>query len=47
VTLIVAALILALFGQYPLLSEPVVAIKRMIIVALPASFCVTVVDSLR
>lgn len=47
VTLIVAALILGLFGQFPLLTEPSVAIKRMIIVALPASFCATVVDSLR
>ena len=45
-TLIVAALILGLFGQFPLLTEPAVAIKRMIIVALPASFCATVVDSL-
>jgi len=46
VTLIVAASILGLFGQFNLLTEPVVAIKRMIIVALPASFCATVVDSL-
>lgn len=46
VTLIVAALILGLFGQFPLLTEPAVAIKRMVIVALPASFCATVVDSL-
>jgi uncharacterized membrane protein len=47
VTLTVAALILGLFGQFPLLTETSVAIKRMIIVALPASFCATVVDSLR
>ena len=47
VTLTVAALILGLFGQFPLLTEPAVAIKRMVIVALPASFCATVVDSLR
>lgn len=46
VTLTVAALILALFGEFPLMTEPAVAIKRMIIVALPASFCATVVDSL-
>ena len=47
ITLTVSALILALFGQFPLLTEPIVAIKRMIIVALPASFCATVIDSLR
>lgn len=47
VTLAVSALTLDLFGQFPLLKEPAVAIKRMIIVALPASFCATVVDSLR
>ncbi|MGB5226176.1 MAG: DUF2391 family protein [Arenicellales bacterium] len=47
VTLIVAALILGLFSQFPLLTEPAVAMKRMVIVALPASFCATVVDSLR
>lgn len=47
VTLVVAALTLDLFGQFPLLTEPAVAINRMIIVALPASFCATVVDSLR
>ena len=46
-TLIVAALILGLFDQFPLLTETHVAIKRMIIVALPASFCATVVDSMR
>ena len=47
VTLIVAALILAIFHQFPLMTDTLVAIKRMVIVALPASFCATVVDSLR
>lgn len=46
ITLIVAALILFAIDQFPLLTEPRVAIKRMIIVALPASFSATVVDSL-
>ena len=46
VTLVVAAVILALFSQFPLITESAVAIKRMIIVALPASFCATVVDSI-
>lgn len=47
VTLIVAALILTLFGQFSLITETMIAVKRMIIVALPASFCATVVDSIR
>jgi len=47
ITLIVASLILSLFGQFPILSDSMVAIKRMVIVALPASFCATVVNSLR
>jgi uncharacterized membrane protein len=47
ITLIVAALILGLFNQLPLMSETMVAIKRMVVVALPASFCATVVDSIR
>jgi len=47
VTLIVAALILAIFDQFPLMTDALVAIKRMIIVALPASFCATVINSLR
>ena len=46
VTLVVAAVILVLFSQFPLITESAVAIKRMIIVALPASFCATVVDSI-
>jgi len=47
ITLIVAALILTLFNQFPLMSDMAVAIKRMVIVALPASFCATVVDSIK
>ena len=46
VTLIVAALILIAIDHFPLTTEPVIAIKRMIIVALPASFSATIVDSL-
>ena len=47
VTLVVAALILTILNQFPLLTDSTTAINRMIIVALPASFCATVVDSLR
>jgi len=47
VTLFIAALILTVLNQFPLLTDSAVAINRMILVALPASFCATVVDSLR
>ena len=46
VTLLVAATTLFAVGKLPLVSETVVAIKRTIIVAFPASFAATVVDSL-
>lgn len=46
ITLTVSAFMLAVIDQFPLLTEPDVAIKRMIIVALPASFSATIVDSL-
>ena len=47
VTFLVSALILATIDQLPLVAEPVVALKRTIIVTLPASFSATVVDSLQ
>jgi len=47
ITLVAVGLILFAVDQLPFLTEPVVAIKRMIIVALPASFTATVVDSMR
>ncbi len=46
ITLFAVASILFAIDQLPLFDDPVVAIKRMIIVALPASFAATVVDSL-
>jgi len=46
ITLLAVGLILFAIDQLPLLTELVVAIKRMIIVALPASFTATVVDSM-
>ena len=47
VTLVISALILTVLNQFPLLTDSATAINRMILVALPASFCATVVDSLR
>ena len=46
ITLLTATLCLAAFGKTPFLTEPLVALKRIIIVSLPASFSATVVDSL-
>ena len=47
ITLLVCAIILASIGKLHLFTEPVVAIKRTIVVAFAASFAATVVDSLR
>lgn len=46
VTLAVAALCLLAINKLPLLSEPIVAIKRTILVSLPGCFLATVVDSM-
>lgn len=46
ITLLVSASILALLGKFPLLSDTAVALNRMVLVAFPASFSATVVDSL-
>lgn len=46
ITLVAVGFMLFAIDQLPLLSDPIVAIKRMIVVALPASFAATVVDSL-
>jgi len=45
-TLLVAAAVLFAIDRLPAASQTVVAIKRTIIVAFPASFAATVVDSL-
>lgn len=45
VTLLVSAATLLAFDVLPLLSDPAVAVKRTIIVAFPASFAATAVDS--
>jgi uncharacterized membrane protein len=46
ITLFAVGSILFAIDQLPLLTDPAVAIKRMIIVALPASFAATVIDSI-
>jgi uncharacterized membrane protein len=47
VTLTVAALVLLLVDKLPLFEAPGVAIRRTILVAFPATFSATVVDSLK
>jgi uncharacterized membrane protein len=45
-TLLVAALLLAGIDRLELMTDPVLALKRTILVAVPASFAATAVDSL-
>ena len=45
-TLAVSALLLVCVDRLDLFAQPLVAIKRTILVAFPASFAATVVDSL-
>lgn len=45
VTMLIAAAVLFAVDRLPLFTETMVAIKRTIIVAFPASFAATVVDS--
>lgn len=45
-TLMTAAAVLFAIGKLPLVTETLVAIKRTIIVAFPACFAATVVDSM-
>jgi uncharacterized membrane protein len=46
VTLVVSALLLVAIDKLLLLSDPMVALKRTILISLPASFFATVVDGL-
>ena len=46
VTLLVCALCLLAIGKLPILVEPTVALKRVVLTSLPASFLATVVDGL-
>jgi uncharacterized membrane protein len=45
VTLLISACMLIAIDQFGLFEDPVVAVKRAIIVAFPASFAATLVDS--
>ncbi len=45
ITLIVIALVLLCLNKLPLLSEPLIAVKRILIVSMPASMGAIVVDS--
>jgi len=47
ITLLICAAILAMLGKLPLFTETAVALKRVVLVAFPASFSATVVDSLK
>lgn len=44
---LVALIGLLVIDKLPLVEEPMVAINRIILVAFPASFSATIVDSLR
>lgn len=46
ITLIVVALVLTALNQFPITTMPDIAIKRVIIVAMPASLGAIIVDSL-
>ena len=46
-TLLISAALLYGVDRFDLVGEPMIAIKRMILVAFPASFAATVVDGLR
>ena len=46
ITLLISGFILLAIDKFPIMTDPIVAIKRTIIVALPASFSATIIDSL-
>jgi uncharacterized membrane protein len=47
VTLFVCATILIMLGKFPLFSDTATALNRVVLIAFPACFSATVVDSLR
>jgi uncharacterized membrane protein len=47
ITLLVVVVILTMFQKLPWQTDPAIAIRRIILVAFPASFSATVIDSLR
>ena len=45
-TLVISSLILLAVDKWPLLSDPIVAMKRAVLVSCPASFAATILDHL-
>lgn len=45
ITILVVALLLFALNKFPLLSEPVIALKRLIVISMPASMGAIIVDS--
>ena len=46
ITLLLCSVILLMVGKFPLFTETTIALKRVVLVAFPACFSATVVDSL-
>ncbi|WP_158970715.1 DUF2391 family protein [Paraglaciecola sp. L3A3] len=46
ITLFVVALVLLALNKFPIISEPILALKRLIIVAMPASLGAIIVDGM-
>ena len=46
-TLLVCSVILLMVGKFPLFTETTITLKRVVLVAFPACFSATVVDSLK
>ena len=47
ITLLVCSVILLMVGKFPLFTETTIALKRVVLVAFPACFSATVIDSLK
>ena len=47
IALLVCSVILLMVGKFPLFTETTIALKRVVLVAFPACFSATVVDSLK
>ncbi len=45
ITVVIVSLILISINKFPLLSEPIIAIKRLVVISMPASMGAIVVDS--
>lgn len=46
ITVLIVSLILISINKFPLLSEPMIAIKRLVVITMPASMGAIVVDSI-